>query len=67
MGELMYIDGVGKVWMVDVGDKDVIECCVVVQLVVEMQFGIFFLIWDNQFDKGDVLFVVCLVGVMVVK
>lgn len=65
--KLMYIDDDGRVCMVDVGGKDDIDWCVIVEVEVYMEFGILKFIEEGNFKKGDVFGVVRFVGIMGVK
>ena len=66
-GGLSHIDESGKARMVDVGGKDITERVAVAGCEVHMQQAIFDLIKSGGFDKGDVLGVARIAGVMAAK
>jgi len=66
-GGLSHIDESGKARMVDVGAKDVTERVAVAGCEVHMQQSTFDLIKSGGFDKGDVLGVARIAGVMAAK
>ena len=66
-GGLSHIDESGKARMVDVGGKDITERVAVAGCEVHMQQATFDLIKSGGFDKGDVLGVALIAGVMAAK
>ena len=66
-GGLSHIDESGKARMVDVGAKDITERVAVAGCEVHMQQATFDLIKSGGFDKGDVLGVARIAGVMAAK
>ena len=66
-GGLSHIDESGKARMVDVGGKDITERVAVAGCEVHMQQATFDLIKSGGFDKGDVLGVARIAGVMAAK
>ena len=66
-GGLSHIDESGKARMVDVGGKDITERVAVAGCEVHMQQATFDLIKSGGFDKGDVLGVARIAGVMGAK
>ena len=66
-GGLSHIDESGKARMVDVGGKDNTERVAVAGCEVHMQQATFDLIKSGGFDKGDVLGVARIAGVMGAK
>ena len=66
-GGLSHIDESGKARMVDVGAKDITERVAVAGCEVHMQRATFDLIKSGGFDKGDVLGVARVAGVMAAK
>ena len=66
-GGLSHIDESGKARMVDVGGKDISERVAVAGCEVHMQQATFDLIKSGGFDKGDVLGVARIAGVMAAK
>ena len=66
-GGLSHIDESGKARMVDVGGKDNTERVAVAGCEVHMQQATFDLIKSGGFDKGDVLGVARIAGVMAAK
>lgn len=66
-GGLSHIDESGKARMVDVGGKDITERVAVAACEVHMQQATFDLIKSGGFDKGDVLGVARIAGVMAAK
>jgi len=62
--ELSHIDGEGKARMVDVGGKDVTERVATAGCEIHMQQSTLDLIRSGGFDKGDVLGVARVAGVM---
>ena len=62
--ELSHIDGAGKARMVDVGGKDVTERVATAGCEIHMQQSTLDLIRSGGFDKGDVLGVARVAGVM---
>ena len=66
-GRLSHIDESGKARMVDVGGKDNTERVAVAGCEVHMQQSTFDLIKSGGFDKGDVLGVARVAGVMAAK
>lgn len=67
MNKFIYFDEYGRACMVDVGGKVEIVCVVVVLGCICMFVEVFVVICDGDVFKGDVLVVVCVVGIMVVK
>ena len=66
-GGLSHIDESGKARMVDVGGKDITERVAVAGCEVHMQQATFDLVKSGGFDKGDVLGVARIAGVMAAK
>ena len=66
-GGLSHIDESGKARMVDVGGKDITERVAVAACEVHMQQATFDLVKSGGFDKGDVLGVARIAGVMAAK
>ena len=66
-GGLSHIDESGKARMVDVGGKDITQRVAVAACEVHMQQATFDLIKSGGFDKGDVLGVARIAGVMAAK
>lgn len=66
-GGLSHIDESGKARMVDVGGKDISERVAVAGCEVHMQQATFDLVKSGGFDKGDVLGVARIAGVMAAK
>ena len=66
-GGLSHIDESGKARMVDVGGKDITQRVAVATCEVHMQQATFDLIKSGGFDKGDVLGVARIAGVMAAK
>ena len=66
-GGLSHLDESGKARMVDVGAKDVTERVAVAGCEVHMQQSTLDLIKSGGFDKGDVLGVARIAGVMAAK
>ena len=66
-GGLSHIDESGKARMVDVGGKDITERVAVAACEVHMQQATFDLVKSGGFDKGDVLGVARVAGVMAAK
>ncbi len=66
-GGLSHIDESGKARMVDLGAKDITERVAVAGCEVHMQQSTFDLIKSGGFDKGDVLGVARIAGVMAAK
>ena len=66
-GGLSHIDESGKARMVDVGGKDITGRVAVAGCEVHMQQATFDLIKSGGFDKGDVLGVARIAGVMAAK
>ena len=64
---LTHVDGSGKAQMVDVGDKPDTRREAVAKGRVEMRPETLALIRDNAFDKGDVLGVARIAGIMGAK
>lgn len=55
---LIYFDDGGKVYMVDVFDKDVIFCIVVVEGFIMMNVDMLVFVVEGCVEKGDVLGIV---------
>ncbi len=66
-GGLSHIDESGRARMVDVGSKDITERVAVAGCEVHMQQSTLDLIRSGGFDKGDVLGVARVAGVMAAK
>jgi len=66
-GGLSHIDESGKARMVDVGGKDITQRVAVAACEVHMQQATFDLVKSGGFDKGDVLGVARIAGVMAAK
>ena len=66
-GGLSHIDESGKARMVDVGPKDITERVAVAGCEIHMQQSTLDLIRSGGFDKGDVLGVARVAGVMAAK
>ncbi|MCZ6538757.1 MAG: cyclic pyranopterin monophosphate synthase MoaC [Chloroflexi bacterium] len=66
-GELSHIDESGRARMVDVGPKDITERVAVAGCEIHMQQSTLDLIKSGGFDKGDVLGVARVAGVMAAK
>ncbi|MCH8909434.1 MAG: cyclic pyranopterin monophosphate synthase MoaC [Chloroflexi bacterium] len=66
-GKLSHIDESGKARMVDVGSKDITERVAVAGCEIHMQQSTLDLIKSGGFDKGDVLGVARVAGVMAAK
>ncbi|MQF70509.1 cyclic pyranopterin monophosphate synthase MoaC [SAR202 cluster bacterium AD-812-D07_MRT_10900m] len=66
-GGLSHLDESGKARMVDVGAKDITERVAVAGCEVHMQQSTLDLIKSGGFDKGDVLGVARIAGVMAAK
>ena len=66
-GKLSHIDESGKAQMVDVGSKDITERVAVAGCEIHMQQSTLDLIKSGGFDKGDVLGVARVAGVMAAK
>ena len=66
-GELSHIDESGKARMVDVGSKEITERVAVAGCEIHMQQSTLDLIKSGGFDKGDVLGVARVAGVMAAK
>ena len=66
-GDLSHIDESGKARMVDVGSKDITERVAVAGCEIHMQQSTLDLIKSGGFDKGDVLGVARVAGVMAAK
>jgi cyclic pyranopterin phosphate synthase len=66
-GGLSHIDESGKARMVDVGPKDITERVAVAGCEIRMQRSTLDLIKSGGFDKGDVLGVARIAGVMAAK
>jgi cyclic pyranopterin phosphate synthase len=66
-GKLSHIDESGKARMVDVGPKDITERVAVAGCEILMQQSTLDLIRSGGFDKGDVLGVARVAGVMAAK
>ena len=66
-GGLSHIDESGKARMVDVGPKDITERVAVAGCEIHMQQSTLDLIKSGGFDKGDVLGVARVAGVMAAK
>ena len=66
-GKLSHIDESGKARMVDVGPKDITERVAVAGCDIHMQQSTLDLIRSGGFDKGDVLGVARVAGVMAAK
>ena len=67
LDRLSHIDKSGKARMVDVGKKDITERIAVAGCEIHMQQSTFDLIKSGGFDKGDVLGVARVAGVMAAK
>jgi len=66
-GGLSHIDSSGKARMVDVGDKDVTDRIATAGCEIHMEQATLDLIRSGGFDKGDVLGVARIAGVMAGK
>ncbi len=66
-GKLSHIDESGKARMVDVGSKEITERVAVAGCEIHMQQSTLDLIKSGGFDKGDVLGVARVAGVMAAK
>jgi len=66
-GKLSHIDDQGKARMVDVGSKDVTDRVAVAGAEIQMEQSTLDLIQSGGFDKGDVLGVARVAGVMAAK
>ena len=66
-GKLSHIDESGKAQMVDVGSKEITERVAVAGCEIHMQQSTLDLIKSGGFDKGDVLGVARVAGVMAAK
>jgi len=66
-GKLSHIDDQGKARMVDVGSKDVTDRVAVAGAEIHMEQSTLDLIRSGGFDKGDVLGVARVAGVMAAK
>ena len=64
---LTHLDDTGRARMVDVGDKDVTERVAVTKGVIRMRPETLKLIREGGFEKGDVLGVARVAGVMAAK
>jgi cyclic pyranopterin monophosphate synthase len=67
MGKLSHIDDQGRAKMVDVSDKDITSRIAVARGTIHMRAETLALILDDKIEKGDVLSVARVAGIMAAK